>query len=211
MNDLVGQFILLFTIIDPIGSVPVFIAIVAGVDPKLRKRIAARACLIAAGVLVGFVALGQILLEAIEIELAAFRIAGSIILFLFALDMIFGQSKPESEVQDAESAKERAMDLAVFPLAIPSLAGPGSILAAMVLTDNTRHSIVSQAGTALMILMVLGIVYLCLRLSERIHRMIGDVGASIVSRVMGLITAAIAADGVLGGISDYFGLGTAAV
>ena len=204
MIDLFRQFTLLFTIIDPIGSVPVFIAITAGVDSALRKRIALRACAISAGVLLGAIYLGQYLLEGIGISLAAFRIAGSIVLFLFALDMIFGESKPESEVHDAERARQKAMDLAVYPMAIPSIAGPGSILAVIVLTDNSRHSLVNQTVTAVLMLFVVGIVFACMLLANRIHRIIGDVGASIVSRLMGLITAAIAADGVLGGLREYF-------
>lgn len=209
MIDLFRQFTLLFTIIDPIGSVPVFIAITAGVDPALRRRIAVRSCLISAGVLLGAIYLGQYLLEGIGISLAAFRIAGSIVLFLFALDMIFGQSKPESEVHDAELARQKAMDLAVYPMAIPSIAGPGSILAVIVLTDNAENSLIRQTGTGILMLLVVGIVFACMLLAERIHRLIKDVGASIVSRLMGLITAAIAADGVLGGLREYFQIGVA--
>lgn len=207
MDELIGKFILLFTIIDPIGSVPVFIAVTAGVDSSIRRRVALRACAISAGVLLAFVIGGQFLLDAIGIQLSAFRVAGSIILFLFALDMIFGQSKPESEVHDAELARERALDLAVYPMAIPSIAGPGSILAAMVLTDNSTSSIASQATTAIMMVVVIGIVFGCMLLADRIQNLIKDVGASIVSRVMGLITAAIAADGVLGGIREYYQIG----
>lgn len=207
MIDLFRQFTLLFTIIDPIGSVPVFIAITAGVDPALRRRIAVRSCMISAGVLLGAIYLGQYLLEGIGISLAAFRIAGSIVLFLFALDMIFGQSKPESEVHDAELARQKAMDLAVYPMAIPSIAGPGSILAVIVLTDNAENSLIRQTGTGILMLLVVGIVFACMLLAERIHRLIKDVGASIVSRLMGLITAAIAADGVLGGLREYFQIG----
>ncbi|GAB5497123.1 MAG: MarC family protein [Phycisphaerales bacterium] len=210
MDELIGRFILLFTIIDPIGSVPVFIAVTAGVDSALRKRVAIRACAVSAGILIGFVLVGQFLLDAMGVQLAAFRVAGSVILFLFALDMIFGQSKPESEVHDAERARERALDLAIYPMAIPSIAGPGSILAAMVLTDNNSESIASQATTAFMMLIVISIVFGCMLLADKIQRLIKDVGASIVSRVMGLITAAIAADGVLGGISEYFAIGAAA-
>ncbi|RNC82552.1 MAG: MarC family protein [Phycisphaera sp.] len=210
MDELIGKFILLFTIIDPIGSVPVFIAVTAGVDSALRKRVALRACAVSAGILIGFVLVGQFLLDAMGIQLAAFRVAGSVILFLFALDMIFGQSKPESEVLDAERARKRALDLAIYPMAIPSIAGPGSILAAMVLTDNKSESIASQATTAVMMLIVISIVFGCMLLADRIQRLIKDVGASIVSRVMGLITAAIAADGVLGGIKEYFAIGAAA-
>ena len=206
MSDLVAQFTLLFTIIDPIGSVPVFIAVTAGVSPALRMRIALRAALVSLGVLLGFIIAGQLLLEALKIDLAAFRIAGGVILFLFALDMIFGMSKPDSERAEAERARQEALDLAVYPLAIPSIAGPGSIVAVVVLTDNHRNSVGEQAMTALLMAVVFGVTLACMLLADRIQRLIGAAGASIVSRVMGLITAAIAADGVLGGVRDYFGI-----
>jgi multiple antibiotic resistance protein len=210
LDRLVSDFILLLTIIDPVGSVPVFIAVAAHAPASMRRRIAIRAVVIAAGVLLFFLVLGQFLLETLSIDLAAFRIAGGIILFLFALDMIFGMSKPEAEMREAQRAGEAFHDLAVYPLAIPSISGPGSITAVIVLTDYHRFSAAEQALTALMVLAALIIVLACLLLADRIQRLIGTVGASIISRVMGLITAAIAADSVLSGIQDFFGLAAGA-
>ncbi|GIK18898.1 MAG: UPF0056 inner membrane protein [Phycisphaerales bacterium] len=210
MERLLNDFVLLFTIIDPVGSVPVFIAIASRAAPGLRRRIAFRAVLVSAGVLLFFGIFGQFVLNAMGISLHAFRVAGGIILFLFALDMIFGTSKPESEVSVVPKAAADAYDLAIYPLAIPSIAGPGSIVAIVVTTDNAKFSVIQQAATLGIMLVVLGIVLACLLIAERIHRLIGQAGASIISRVMGLITAGIAANGVLTGLQGFFGLGATA-
>lgn len=205
VNSLLSDFILLFTIIDPIGSVPVFIAVSSRAPAALRTHIAVRATLIAAGTLLFFLVLGRPLLDVISIDLSAFRVAGGIILFLFAIDMIFGQSKPEREVGEVD--RETALDLAVYPLAIPSIAGPGSILAIIVLSDDATHGIVPQLTLGGMLLGVLAIVFVAMLAANRIQRLIGTVGASITSRIMGLIVAAIAAQSVLSGIRTFFEIG----
>jgi len=206
MTGILSDFVFLFAVIDPIGSVPVFLHAARQAPPDLRRSIALRAVAISAGVLLFFIVLGQILLDAISIELAAFQVGGGIILFLFAADMIFGLSKPDRERAEADRAREQALDLAVFPLAIPSIAGPGSILAVILLTDNTQFSIAEQAMTTLLVFVVLLIVLACLFLADRIQRIVGDAGASLISRVMGLVMAAVAAQAVLAGIRDFFQL-----
>jgi multiple antibiotic resistance protein len=209
MDRLLNDFILLFTVIDPVGSVPVFIAVSSRVPREMRNRIAWRAIGVATAVLIFFLVAGQFLLEAMKIPLPALKAAGGIILFLFALDMLFGMSKPESEVREVEEAAiKKARDLAIYPLAIPSIAGPGAIMAVIVLTDRHRFSFQEQTGTAIMMLLVLLIVFVCMLLANRIQRLIGDAGASIISRVMGLIMAALAASYIFEGISEYFGLTT---
>lgn len=212
MDHFFNDFVLLFTVIDPIGSVPVFIAVAAGAPPAIRARMALRAAAIAASVLLFFIVAGQFLLQRLDIELAALRIAGGIILFLFALNMVFGMSKPEAEVQAARKALKQAerdrlsLDRAVYPLAIPSISGPGSITAVVVLTDNAKFSLAEQAMTAAAMLLVISITLCFMLAATRVHRLIGDVGASVISRVMGLLFAAMAADGVLSGIKEYFHL-----
>jgi multiple antibiotic resistance protein len=209
MHRLLNDFILLFTVIDPIGSVPVFIAVSSRVPAAMRSRIAWRAIAVATAVLVFFLIAGQFLLEAMKIPLPAFKAAGGIILFLFALDMLFGMSKPETEVREVEEAAiKAARDLAIYPLAIPSIAGPGAIMAIIVATRRPTFSVNEQIGTAAMMFLVLAIVFLCMLLANRIQRIIGDAGAGIISRVMGLIMAALAANYIFEGISEYFGLAT---
>ena len=202
INDLLTSFITLFTVIDPIGTIPVFIAVTASAKAQQRKKMANKAALVAAGVLLFFIIVGELILNAIEIPFPAFQMAGGIILFLFALTMIFGESKPEEEIKLVKPAEE----IAVFPLAVPSIASPGAMLAAVLLTENTRFSIWQQAQTTLTMLAVLLVVFVLMLSASRVHRLIGDGGASVVSRVMGLILASVAAANALDGIKEYFSL-----
>ncbi|MGL4467602.1 MAG: MarC family protein, partial [Plesiomonas shigelloides] len=138
--------------------------------------------------------------EAMQIPLSAFQTAGGLVLLLFALTMIFGESKPEQEMQMDYDIS----DLAVFPIAVPSIASPGAMMAVVMLTDNHRYSLIDQALTALVMLGVLLITYLLLRSASRIQKVIGRTGASVISRVMGLILAAVAVNNLLVGLRDFF-------
>src|SRR6516164_120721 len=193
-------FVLLGAVIDPIGTLPVFIAITRGRSEAEQHRIARRAVLIAGGILLGFIAVGQPALALMNVPLAAFQISGGLILFLFALTMVFGEGKPQREID----AEPHAHDLAVFPLAVPSIASPGAMMAVVLLTDNARYSFVEQAVTTLILVLILLITLLLLLAAPRLHRLLGDSGASIVSRVMGLILASVATTHVLQGIQAYF-------
>lgn len=199
MIDIVATFIIFFAVIDPIGTVPVFIAVTSRYDAKAKRRIALVAVLVASGILLFFMAAGELLLEALQIPLPAFQIAGGIVLFLFALSMIFGESKPDEEVRLAEDQNETA----IFPLAVPSIAGPGAMLAAVLMTENARVSLYEQVQIAVVMLSVLFIVYILMLLAGAINRLIGNSGASVISRVMGLILAAVAIDNSLNGLKIY--------
>lgn len=202
MIDFVATFIVFFAIIDPIGTVPVFIAVTRGHDAAARRRIALVSTLAAAGILLFFVIAGEIILTAMSIPLAAFQIAGGIVLFLFALTMIFGESKPEEEVRLIDDAHQTA----IYPLAVPSIAGPGAMLTAVLMTENTRYSLWEQAQTAATMLLVLLVVYVLMRSASLVDRLIGDSGASVVSRVMGLILASVATTNALTGLKTFFDL-----
>ena len=202
MYDLIGTFIFFFAVIDPIGTVPVFIAVTREYDEKVKRRIAVRATVISAILLVFFVVAGEIILTALDIPLSAFEIAGGIVLFLFALTMIFGESKPEEELKLAGSERETA----IFPLAVPSIASPGAMLAAVLLTENNRFNLWEQAQTTLVMLLVLLVVLVLMLAASWVHRFIGNSGASIISRVMGMILASVAVTSVLAGVKEYFGL-----
>ncbi|MDO4431643.1 MAG: MarC family protein [Lonepinella koalarum] len=199
-DSLIVQFVVLWAVIDPIGSVPVYLAKTIGLSVEDRRKIAAKAVLIASGILVFFLIAGQFLLEAMQIPLSAFQIAGGLVLFLFALTMIFGESKPEQEIRLSSSLSE----LAVYPLAVPSIASPGAMMAVVLLTDNHRVSFTDQFITTLIMFAVLFITYLLFIAANQIQRWIGNTGAAIVSRVMGLILAAVAVNNVLVGIKDFF-------
>ena len=200
MIDILATFILFFAVIDPIGTVPVFMKVTSQFDERAKRRIAVKAVLVAGGILLFFVVAGELILDAMAIPLSAFQIAGGIVLFLFALSMVFGESKPEQEVKLAVSITETA----IYPLAVPSVAGPGAMLAAVLMTENVRFGIMEQAQTAAVIFSVLLLALLLMLGATWIHRFIGNSGASIVSRVMGLILASVATENILVCIKEYF-------
>lgn len=202
MIDFVATFIFFFAVIDPIGTVPVFIAVTSSFDNAAKRKIAFIATIVSAAILVFFVIAGELILTAMGIPIPAFQIAGGIVLFLFALSMIFGESKPEEEVKLAQSHH----DTAIFPLAVPSIAGPGAILAAVLLTENARFNLWEQVQTAGVMLLVLLVVYILMLCSNSINKIIGTSGASVVSRIMGLILSAVATTNTLVGIKAYFAL-----
>ena len=202
MIDFLATFIIFFAVIDPIGTIPVFIAVTGKYDEIEKRKIAIQAILISALILVFFVIAGEVILTAIGVSLSAFQVAGGIVLFLFALTMIFGESKPEQEIELATSAKQTA----VFPLAVPSIASPGAMLAAVMQTENELFTIIEQIQTISMMLAVLVVVMALMLGASYVNRLIGDSGASVISRVMGLILASVAVDSVLVGISSYFSM-----
>ena len=199
-QEILSTLVLLWAVIDPIGTVPVFISATQGRTEVERRKIALVAATASAGILLFFLIVGEILLRAMGVPLVAFQIAGGLVLFLFALTMIFGESKPEGEMKLVRSIQ----DTAIFPLATPSIASPGAMMAVVLLTENAKHSITQQAVTALLMLSVIAAVYVLMRAAATISRIIGDGGASIVSRVMGLVLASIAAANVLAGLKEYF-------
>lgn len=193
---LAREFITLFVVIDPVGSIPVFLFAASGIPTSLYRRFAIRAVAIAGLVLFAFLIGGQFMLEVLGLRFGSFQIAGGIILFLFAMTMIFGDSKPTREIADAGSDPLAG---AVFPLAMPSIASPGAMLAIVVLTDNRSQSVTEQAVTGGLLIIVLLITLVCLLAASFIYRFIGKTGVSVISRVMGIILATIAVDAVLVG------------
>jgi multiple antibiotic resistance protein len=200
VEGLLESIVILWAVIDPIGTIPVFISATDGMSPAEKRKVALLSSAIAYGILLFFIIVGEILLKGMAVPLPAFQVSGGIILFLFALTMIFGDSKPDEEVAMAKSVS----DTAVFPLATPSIASPGAIMAVVLLTENGRHPITEQLGTALITLGVVACAMLCMLFAGVTGSLIGRGGASIVSRVMGLILASVAATNVLAGIKEYF-------
>ena len=186
--------LIIWATIDPIGTMALFAALTARLTPADRRRTAFKAIAYAALVLIGSIVIGQVILNAMGIRLVSFQLAGGIILFLFGLQMIFS-----SDSQQA--AKEPEHDMAVFPLAIPATATPGAILAVILLTDNHTHPITVQIGTALIMLSILAVTLALLLFSERIIKIIGVSGASILTRVMGMILAALSVELVMNALS----------
>ena len=186
--------LIIWATIDPIGTMALFTALTARLPPADRRRTAFKAIAYAALVLIGSIVIGQVILSAMGIRLVSFQLGGGIILFLFGLQMIFS-----SDYQ--QPTKEPEHDMAVFPLAIPATATPGAILAVILLTDNQVHPITVQIGTALIMLCILAVTLVLLLLSGRIIKVIGTSGASILTRVMGMILAALSVELVMNALS----------
>lgn len=202
IEHLIQAFVVLWVVIDPIGSVPVFLASTSSLSKKERTLTAFRAVLFAAATLLFFLILGQFILEAMDISISAFQIAGGLVLLYFGFTMIFGESKPESEM----NMKDSKVDVAIFPMAVPSLASPGAMMAIVLLTENETFSFMNQFTTALVMIFVLFLAWGLLLAAGKIQKLIGDSGAAIISRVMGLILAAVAVDSILEGLVVYFNL-----
>ena len=196
-TSLIREFVTLLVVIDPVGTIPVFLFAVQSVPARLHRRLAVRAVAIATLVLLGFLVGGQFLLETLGLRLGSFQIAGGVVLFLFAMTMIFGDSKPAREIEEAERDHLAG---AVFPLAMPSIASPGAMLAIVVLTDNHTESLADQTVTAGLLIIVLLLTLVLLLAASAVHKVIGNTGASIISRVMGIVLATIAVDAILGGL-----------
>ncbi|CAN5579437.1 MarC family protein [soil metagenome] len=182
---------MIWTTIDPIGNVALFAGLTASLTRPERRRTALRASLYGAVILVLSVVAGQIILDAVGIHLHSLKVAGGIILFLFGLQMLFGQADA------SPGSAEAGRDLAVFPLAVPSIAGPGAMMAVILLTDNDVYTVPEQVQTGVVLVVVLVLNYLLLLLSDLVLRLIGRGGAAILVRVMGVILAALAVEIVL--------------
>ena len=192
MERYAGEFLIFLATIDPVSTLALFVGLTATVSAQDRTKIALRSVGYSAAILVGSIILGQLLLGSLGIRLASFQLAGGIIFFLFGVQMVFG-----SGAAGPSASAEPGHDIAIFPLAVPSIAGPGSILSAVILTDNREFSIAEQAISTLLLLAVLGITLILLLQANRIHALIGNAGSTLVVRVLGLILAALAVEMVL--------------
>ncbi|SFE13669.1 MarC family protein [Roseivivax sediminis] len=202
---LVSAFATLFVVMDPVGTTPVFIALTRGMAPRMRRAIALRSCLVAAAVLCLFAFLGETVLDFVGITMPAFRIAGGLLLFLTALDMLFERRTKRREGK-AEEAEEEHDDPSVFPMAIPLLAGPGAITTVILLIGRTEDA----AGTAAVLGVMFSVLLIALILllaAGLIERALGRIGITVVTRLLGLLLAALSVQFVADGLLA-FGFGT---
>ncbi|MCF7500077.1 MarC family protein [Pseudoalteromonas sp. L1] len=190
LDKVLHDFLVIWATIDPIGTMALFAALTAKLPAKKRRKTAFKTVGYAAIVLIGAIVIGQLLLSAMGISLLSFQVAGGIILFLFGLQMIFADDSSQDDIEPQH-------DISVFPLAIPATASPGAILAVILITDNHIYTIKEQVITALNMLGVLLITLVLLLLSGRILKLIGTGGASILTRIMGLILAALSVEFVM--------------
>lgn len=192
-------FVSVLFLVDPPGTVPLFLALTSKFSPEKRRRTALVACVTASLILCGFAAVGIYLFKYLSLTLPAFQIAGGLVLFVTALKMIYeGSDLPDDPEERAES--QVADEVAITPLAIPYLAGPAAMSTVSVLMAKAKDS--WEAATVYAAILLTGLVsYLCLRLGEPIQRRLGTVGIHVLGRVLGLVLAGIAVQFVLDGLA----------
>ncbi|MEQ9693891.1 MarC family protein [Shimia sp. SDUM112013] len=196
---LITAFVTLFVIIDPVGLTPLFIALTHEMDATRRRAIALRACLIAFAILALFAFFGEAVLGFIGISMPAFRIAGGILLLLTALDMLFERRTKRREDQADDDDHD---DPSVFPIAIPLIAGPGSI--ATVILLSSQHSGVTHTLLVLGVaLAVLGVVLGLFLMGGLLAKALGKTGINVATRLLGMLLAALAVQFVLEGLRDF--------
>ncbi len=202
---LIAAFTTMFIILDPPGLAPVFIALTQGMTAAQRRAIAIRACLVSAVLMILFLFLGETVLGFIGISMDAFRIAGGILLFLTALDMLFQRRQARREDSAAEGQAEHHDDPSVFPLALPLIVGPGAITTIILLAGQAEGA--ADFGAIAGVLMaVLLITFLAFLAAPAIESALGKTGLNIVTRVLGMLLAALAVQFVLDGLRG-FGIG----
>jgi multiple antibiotic resistance protein len=197
--NLVSAFVTVFVTIGPIETAVVFAALTAGVHRPERKSLAARSVAIASLVLLLFAAAGGVILSLLHVSLPAFRVAGGVLLFLQALTLTFANPGLSSINASETQAAQQASDIAVFPLAFPLIAGPGS-LAAVVLVMGQTQALVDKAAVMLMVMVCLAITYGAMLASERLVRRLGQTGADVVGRISGVLLAGLAVQFVFDGL-----------
>jgi len=196
----VSEFVTLFLVVDPIGVLPSFLALAGPLDHTTRRQIAVRAVVVAFAVLIFFILAGNFVLRELGVAIRAFQIAGGIVLFLVALEMVRGHE------QAAAGPASDKLAVAIYPLAIPKIAGPGAMLAVILLTDDDRFNLPGQVATMGVLAVVMGITLGVLLAAGPILRVIGPAVANVVGRVMGMLLAALAVSIVLSALGDWLGL-----
>lgn len=202
MNSLINDFITLFVAIDPLGTAPLLLPLMGHLPAAERKRIILRGAFIASCILAGFALFGHVLLASMGISFAAFRIAGGLVLFIVGARMIFDEHDSNAK----QGHKESGRDIAVFPLAMPYLAGPATTLAVMVATQQEVFDPWLLAAKIGVLALVMIITVLILLSSGRIQKILGRTGSEVIGRVMGILLAALAAESVIRGVSEAFKL-----
>ena len=191
-------FISILFLVDPPGTVPGFIALTARQSPQKRKRTAFVASTVATGTLIGFAAVGNFVFRVLGLTLPAFQIAGGLVLFLVALDMIRAQRSTQEDPDEMKEGEEAA-DVAVAPLAIPMLAGPAALSTVAVLMSQAKD--IAEVAVVFLSIVLTGIVcYFTLRLAEPIQKRLGMTGIHILGRILGLVLAGIAVQFILNGL-----------
>lgn len=199
------SFVVLFVVIDPIGLAPIFAAITHGGTAEYRRRMAARGTFIAGVILLVFVLGGDVLLRLLGIGMPAFQIAGGLLLFLVAVDMVFvRQSGIRSATEREQREAKQKQDVSVFPLAFPLIAGPGALTTVLLMSGKYGQQPFAAAIVLAVVLVVLAFALIALLQADRIMRFMGETGANVITRLFGVILTALAVQYVLDGVTAVF-------
>jgi len=195
---LATAFFTLFVVVDPIGLTPMFLALTKGMDAPQRRVVALRASLIGAGILTLFALLGEAVLGFMGISMSAFRIAGGLLLFLTALDMLF-----ERRSKRRKGQAHAAYDPSVFPLATPLIAGPGAIATMILLAGEAGDDWLMKSTMLVVLAAVITLVIIAFFIGGRLERLMGETGINVLTRLLGMLLAALAVQFVLDGLADF--------
>ena len=196
----VSALITLFVVVDPIAMAPTFLAVTAGMPPAARKSVGVRASIIAGAILIGTALIGDRLLSILQISLPAFRIAGGLLLFWIAAEMVFGvRSRHEGETAE-QAMEERVRNVAAFPLGVPLLAGPAAITATVLLAGQADGDFMQLAVLIAVVVLIAGSCLITFLFAQRISALLGLTGNILLSRLLGVLLAALAVQYVVDGI-----------
>ncbi len=199
LDYLISALVTLIVVVDPVGLAPTFLAITRDFA-RSRTRIALRACIIAAAILAGTALAGAWLLAKLGISIAAFRIAGGLLLFLVASEMVLGVRIERQSKQAEEAVEEHERDVAAFPLAIPLMAGPGAITATLLLSGQANGRLLWLLSLLLVVVVVMTVCFAVYQIANRIDYLLGVTGNVVLSRLLGVLLSALAVQFVIDGV-----------
>jgi multiple antibiotic resistance protein len=192
-----------FFVIDPLANVPIFLTVTARCTPEVRRRIAGRAALATWITLNVFAVAGGLIFKAFGISLGAFKIAGGIMLLLMSIDMMRAQPSPtRTTAKEQDESRERGDDIAIFPVAVPMLAGPGAIATVMVLMSRAAWDPVRTPAVFVAVTITCIVAWLLMRSAPRAERLLPEPVLRAFERIMGLLLAAVAVEFIAGGVRD---------
>ena len=200
-EQLLKTFILFFVVIEPISMVPLFGALTRGAEAGFRRRMALKAVAISAGIFIVFALVGDYLLQALNVSVNAFKIAGGMLLFLLSVDMVFARNSGlrSTTVREQDEARHRE-DISVFPMAFPLIAGPGALATLLLVVSEVRGDVTEVALTLGVVMVVLLITMVLLLATNQVMRVLGVTGANVVSRLLGVMLTALAVQYVIDGL-----------
>ncbi|MDR3420720.1 MAG: MarC family protein [Xanthobacteraceae bacterium] len=200
----ISALVTLFVVVDPAGLVPTFLAVTEGLPRRARRDVALRASLIAGAILIGTALLGDALFRALGISLPAFRIAGGLLLFSIAFEMVFGVRMRREGAAAEQAVEEHVRNIAAFPLAIPLLAGPGAITATVLLAGRAAGNLLLTGLLLAVVVFVALSCFVAFISAGQISRLLGLTGNIVLSRLLGVLLAALAVQFVVDGIRALF-------